>query len=650
MSSFTIQVYKNSNSYKAPSIALPDNFPQQESRHPDLIKVAQSLFEASGVLLINNLFSKSLITRLYRSFVETYQPYFEDKEYIDALEVGDKRKMLTIDFKKPFNNPNLYGNLFLMYLMRELLGEGFVLGSFGAVISLPGSKHQHIHRDHPSLFGDEELDLKIPSFAITVVVPLIELTPETGSTRVWKGSHRMSRSIDLDPETSFVPFVPTGSCYLMDYQLLHGGTPNISNEVRPILYITYYRSWFQEAVNYEKQSRICITQEEYQKIPGKYKFLFERVREFIEANRSFHLNKFQNSTPKMFDELTAAEQAERLGNLAKKALESYPFKQAQIQLITHGENTVFSVILPNSSLEDREDNPYCSDRFILRIHRANYLSVEAIESELSWLHFLCHEAKLPVPEPISTADEKLWTLARSSEIPEPRVCSLTRWVKGRSLADERRASRLKLENFEAIGRLMGKLHDQAENWSLPANFTRPRWDWNGLFGEGAGYSNDGALVWELTPPPYRSLFEAVSEKVKKVMAFLGEEKEQFGLIHGDLWLGNLLVCGDEIRPIDFADCGFGYWGYDLARFLSDFSYSQNFSLYLDKVLSGYTQIRAFPEEQLTHLHTLIAAQQVALALWRIARSRDHLSFRSTLEEDLQETAEEVERFLARSDS
>ena len=265
MSNFVVQVYKNANSNKAPAINLPTNLPQKELINPELIKTAQSLFEANGVLLINHLFSQDLITSLHQSFVACYQPYFEDKDYTNALEVGDKRKMLTIDVKTPFNNPELYGNPFLLYLMRELLGTGFVLGSFGAVISLPGAKHQHIHRDHPPLFEDEELDIKIPSFAITVVIPLIDLTPATGSTRVWKGSHRIPDSKSFDAKDSFVPFLPIGSCYLMDYQLLHGGTPNVSNLVRPILYLNYYRYWFQEAVNYEKQSRISITQQEYKK-------------------------------------------------------------------------------------------------------------------------------------------------------------------------------------------------------------------------------------------------------------------------------------------------------------------------------------------------------------------------------------------------
>ena len=199
--------------------------------------------------------------------------------------------------------------------------------------------------------------------------------------------------------------------------------------------------------------------------------------------------------------------------------------------------------------------------------------------------------------------------------------------------------------MEAVGRMMGKLHDYAAHWSIPENFTRPSWNWNGLFGERAGYSNNGTQVWELTPQPYRSFFRDVSEQVKAIMASLGEETDQFGIIHGDFWSGNLLVLGNEIGTIDFADCGFGYWGYELARFLSDLPQDQNWALYRDQLLSGYTQIREFPEEQLPYINTFVAAHYVTLALWRINRAQEHPSFRYQLEEDLQETVAEVETLL-----
>ncbi len=48
------------------------------------------------------------------------------------------------------------------------------------------------------------------------------------------------------------------------------------------------------------------------------------------------------------------------------------------------------------------------------------------------------------------------------------------------------------------------------------------------------------------------------------METLKQNQEVWGLIHGDLHDGNYLLYGDELRPIDFARCGFGYYLYDVA--------------------------------------------------------------------------------------
>jgi Ser/Thr protein kinase RdoA (MazF antagonist) len=655
MADLSVQIYKNISSNKSPEINLPVNLPRADLVNPLLIKTAKELFEENGVLLIQNLFSKELIAELNRSFFQQYSAYLEDTSHADALDVGVRRKMVTVNLQAPFNTPELYGNPLLMHLMKDLLGKDFVLGSFGAVVALPGAEQQHIHQDHPALFEDETLDLQLPSFAITVVVPLIDLTPATGSTQVWKGSHRLSPSAALEDKYSSVPFVSTGSCYLMDYQLWHGGTPNLSDQVRPILYIVYYRSWFQEAVNYEKQTRVSISQSEYQKIPDPYKPLFVRVQEVFTCSQL--ASPVAQPQPLLSEqaqayasdiaarELTASDQANRLSQLAQQALTAYGLEQASLQLIAHGENTVFAVDIAAASVSGVSDR-YSSSRFVLRVHRANYLPIGAIDSELRWLQFLSQEAQLPVPEPIPTLAGKLCTLVAVQGLPEPRVCSLTRWLKGHSLLEDEAIRESPRLQFESAGRLLGQLHYYAEHWPIPADFTRPSWDWHGLFGNMAGYSNDGARVWELTPPPYRNLFTSVSHQFQEMTTLLKQDASQFGLIHGDFWAGNLLRHQQEIGLIDFADCGFGYWGYDLARFLNDVALEPDFLLYLEALLCGYAQIKPFPEAQLPHLRTLIAAQYAAYGLWQVNRAQDHPTFRATLEQELYETAVGIEQLMA----
>jgi Ser/Thr protein kinase RdoA (MazF antagonist) len=545
--------------------------------------------------------------------------------------------MLTVDFQPPFNHPTVYGNPLLLALMQGILGPDFVLGSFGAVIALPGAEAQHVHRDHPPLF--ETVSAPSPSFAVTVVVPLIDLTAETGSTRIWKGSHQIPGDQKLALSESAVPYPAAGGCYLMDYQLLHGGTPNVSNIVRPILYIIYYRSWFQEAVNYDQQARLTVTPEAYDAVPRSLKFLLVRQREALRANQAIATHCQQRLAQHRFEHLTRDEQAQQLTKLAETVLPQYGFPQAQVQLIGHGDNTVFAVTRP---ILDAPSPRTLPDRTILRIHRDRYLSPAAIESELRWLDELHRHSPLRVPAPVLTATGDWCPTAQILGMATPRTCTLTGWVAGRSPSRTERTQPLLLR---AIGRSLGQLHHHAAHWPPPASFTRPRWDADGLFGSRAGYSDAGDRVWALTPEPYRSQFAAVGDQVTAVMAELGEDPEQFGLIHGDFWLGNVLVQGDDVGLIDFADCGWGYWGYDLARFLNDFAIGAEADAVLGHLLDGYTQVRTFPEAQLPHLPLFLAAQQVTLALWRINRTQDHPSFQATLDDDLAATTDAIQALL-----
>jgi hypothetical protein len=71
-----------------------------------------------------------------------------------------------------------------------------------------------------------------------------------------------------------MPWPKMGDCYFMDFRLRHAGTPNISDKPRPILYLVYSRRWFQDRKNFDMQSPLLITGDEYERIPEEHKHLF----------------------------------------------------------------------------------------------------------------------------------------------------------------------------------------------------------------------------------------------------------------------------------------------------------------------------------------------------------------------------------------
>ncbi len=243
----------------------------------DTLLLANQVFKSQGVLQIDNILSADFVESLRVAFLEQYERYFEDREFDDVLSVDEKRLMITLNLEPPFNTPLLYANSFVLPIIEAQLGDNCTLGSVGAVVSLPGAPDQHIHRDHPLLFGDDKIDLMLPSYATMMLVPLVEMNTEVGGTKVWKGSHKVSFPEALKMKSD-LSVVRPGSCLLTDYRLVHGGAANKSNIIRPLLYFIYYRPWFTEIVNYWKQPPMTISKSEYEKVPKKYHTLFASIR------------------------------------------------------------------------------------------------------------------------------------------------------------------------------------------------------------------------------------------------------------------------------------------------------------------------------------------------------------------------------------
>lgn len=236
------------------------------------VRVAARLFREFGTLVIENAFSRDLLSRLHSDFMGKYEPLLQGGHVENALKVGNDRYMMTLDIEGTFNSADVYANRFLQKLFLRLLGNDYVLGSLTAVASLAGAPDMRVHKDHPALFPEDNSSTQIPTFAITVLLPLLGMTSELGTTRVVKGSHRKN-SDDSACMPHQDPLGPVGSCLLMDYRLTHQGLANRSNQVRPVLSMVYNRPWFRDAVNYRKQPPLAISAEEFARVPEEHQTL-----------------------------------------------------------------------------------------------------------------------------------------------------------------------------------------------------------------------------------------------------------------------------------------------------------------------------------------------------------------------------------------
>jgi len=255
-----------------PTIRFTPEEHASESVNPDTLLVASELFRVNGVLFLQNILSPKFIKTLHASFIKRHRHYFYDRKFRDALPLGDKRLQITVKLQTPFNTPLLYANPLVFPIIKQILGVDCILGAFGAAVSLPGAEDQSVHKDYPRLFH-QPVDTLIPSFAISMMIPLVNLNDINGTTRVWRGSNIASDE-GIKCIQSEDPHVPIGSCYLLDYKLLHQGTANRSKKVRPILYNTYCRPWFRDSINFRIQPTVQTSSKEYKKVSEAHRGLF----------------------------------------------------------------------------------------------------------------------------------------------------------------------------------------------------------------------------------------------------------------------------------------------------------------------------------------------------------------------------------------
>jgi ectoine hydroxylase-related dioxygenase (phytanoyl-CoA dioxygenase family) len=134
-----------------------------------------------------------------------------------------------------------------------MLGEGFVYEAFGMLWVYPHAPAQNRHRDGGVLFPESGIDKILPPSAMTVAIPLVDVTEEWAPTGATPGSHR------LEPGASAGEMEPIaldrGSAAIWDFRVLHAGLANRTDRPRPALYFTVCRPFWADHLNFRKNAR-----------------------------------------------------------------------------------------------------------------------------------------------------------------------------------------------------------------------------------------------------------------------------------------------------------------------------------------------------------------------------------------------------------
>jgi Ser/Thr protein kinase RdoA (MazF antagonist) len=317
-----------------------------------------------------------------------------------------------------------------------------------------------------------------------------------------------------------------------------------------------------------------------------------------------------------FSSLSRQGQVRRMARLARRALDGYPLDGSRLRLLTHLWNTTFHAVAPDGS------------RYVLRIHHPGQTSVESVRSELLWLAALRRETDLQVPEPVPNNAGSLVVVAADPGVPKPRLCVLFRWVEGRFVY-----RRLTPAHLFQVGKLMALLQRHASSWRRPDRFTRHRVDNLDPMRRGQDDRFDEAcaaravdLVSAVSTPEAGTVVAAVVHKVWAVLHSLGQGPDVFGLIHADMHYRNFLFHQGSVGAIDFDDCGYGHWLYDLAVPLTELQRHPGYVALRQALLAGYRQNRSLSVEHEAHLESFMALRRLQNLIGFI-EEREHPAFR-----------------------
>ncbi|MFP8778845.1 homoserine kinase [Hydrogenophaga sp. RWCD_12] len=281
--------------------------------------------------------------------------------------------------------------------------------------------------------------------------------------------------------------------------------------------------------------------------------------------------------------------------LAHQAAAAWGRGHAHLQFVAGRENHVYR-------LSD------ASGDYALRIKRPGYRRRAEVESELQWMAAL-DLAGLLVPRPLTSLDDRLL------EEVDGHLVDLLTWLPGRTLgAVLQESSAPAIDDlFHSLGQHMARLHQASDAWTLPAGFSRVRWDADGLLGETPVWGR----FWEhpgLSAEDQRLFGHFRSTATRDLQGI--QNRLDFGLIHADLVRENVLLHGNRIGLLDFDDGGWGYRVFDLATTLLKFTESPGYPVLREALLRGYRSVRPI---DLDTLDLFLALRAVTYVGWVVPR-------------------------------
>lgn len=183
--------------------------------------------------------------------------------------------------------------------------------------------------------------------------------------------------------------------------------------------------------------------------------------------------------------------------------------------------------------------------YILRISHISRRTPDMIEAEMHWIQYL-HQNQVNCSQPLKSNNGHLVEVIGTGEN-QFVVCAFDK-VPGCRVTEELDTKQFRFN----YGRQLGRMHRVTRDYQ-PGNFQRIQWF-------------DDELVrnfGEVVPVDQVEVIRRMTENTQQILS-MTPNKDNYGLIHADVHLGNFFVQQDDIFLYDFDDSQYAFFAADIA--------------------------------------------------------------------------------------
>ncbi len=297
------------------------------------------------------------------------------------------------------------------------------------------------------------------------------------------------------------------------------------------------------------------------------------------------------------------------------------FNELQNCIRTAVKNDYDFLVSPRISLLELSENMTClltdgNNKYILQVNRLGYRTDTQLEGEFAWLRELNEEPGLKTARVYSGNNGSARQTFVSTHGTRYNY-SLQEFLPGKKLRDL--DGSLIIKQIALVGETAAKLHLQsirrAEN---SPSLDTLRWDIDDIVSPTArwGYYKDyPGLTAEQC-----SVLEKTETVIRTELGKYGKKADRYGLIHADIHANNILINDGEPAVIDFDDCGYGWYLYDLGSAVSKFSYGLHEML--QSLVEGYEKYRRLTEADKQIIPTMVMLRRLARLGWLASHSEN----------------------------